>query len=183
MKTMSGNLASTSLSRAFIITLVLSLLAFAPSAKAATGNQKTGVVDVGKVLDQMPEKKKAENILKSTGTQWEKSLDTMKKNFQTAAASYEKQKKTLSKAAQEQKEKELNLKLQSIQKYQMEKFGPGGALDKKKAELFAPIRQKILNTVQAIAQKEGFSVIFDKQAMVYGDKSNDITFKVISKLK
>ena len=78
MKTMSGNLALTSLSRAFIITLVLSLLAFAPSAKAATGNQKTGVVDVGKVLDQMPEKKKAENILKSTGTQWEKSLDTMK---------------------------------------------------------------------------------------------------------
>ncbi|MCG8375115.1 MAG: OmpH family outer membrane protein [Chlorobiales bacterium] len=65
----------------------------------------------------------------------------------------------------------------------MEKFGPGGALDKKKAELFAPIRQKILNAVKAVAAKEGFSVIIDKQAMVYGNPSADITFKVISQLK
>lgn len=183
MKMMSRNSAFTSMSRAMAITLILSLFAIAPSALAVPGKEKTGVVDVAKILNQMPEKKKAENILKATGTQWEKGLDKMKKDFQTAAASYEKQKKSLSKAAKEQKEKDLNLKYQNIQKYQMEKFGPGGALDKKKAELFAPIRQKILNAVQAVATKEGFSVIIDKQAMVYGNKSADITFKVISQLK
>lgn len=183
MKMMSRNSAFTSMSRAMIITLILSLFTVIPSALAAPGSQKTGVVDVAKILDQMPEKKKAENILKATGTQWEKGLDKLKKDFQTAAASYEKQKKSLSKTAREQKEKDLNLKYQNIQKYQMEKFGPGGALDKKKAELFAPIRQKILNAVQAVATKEGFSVIIDKQAMVYGSKSADITFKVISQLK
>ena len=183
MKMMSRNSAFTSMSHIMTITLILSLLAVAPSALAAPGDQKTGVVDVAKILNQMPEKQKAENILKATGTQWEKGLDKLKKDFQTAAASYEKQKKSLSKTAIEQKEKDLNLKYQNIQKYQMEKFGPGGALDKKKAELFAPIRQKILNAVQAVAQKEGFSVIIDKQAMVYGDKSADLTFKVISQLK
>ena len=170
MKMMSRNSTLMSLSRTMIMTLILSLLAIAPSALAAPGDQKTGVVDVAKILDQMPEKKKAENILKATGSQWEKGLDKLKKDFQTAATSYEKQ-------------KALNLKYQNIQKYQMEKFGPGGALDKKKAELFAPIRQKILTAVQAVSKKEGFSVIIDKQAMVYGDKSADITFKVISQLK
>ncbi|MCG8342330.1 MAG: OmpH family outer membrane protein [Chlorobiales bacterium] len=183
MKMMSRNSTLMSLSRTMIMTLILSLLAIAPSALAAPGDQKTGVVDVAKILDQMPEKKKAENILKATGSQWEKGLDKLKKDFQTAATSYEKQKASLSKTAREQKEKDLNLKYQNIQKYQMEKFGPGGALDKKKAELFAPIRQKILTAVQAVSKKEGFSVIIDKQAMVYGDKSADITFKVISQLK
>ena len=183
MKMMSRNSAFTLLSRTMIMTLILSLFAAVPSVQAAPGDQKTGVVDVAKILDQMPEKKTAENILKATGTQWEKGLDKLKKDFQTAATSYEKQKSSLSKAAREQKEKDLNLKYQSIQKYQLEKFGPGGALDKKKAELFAPIRQKILNAVKAVATKEGFSVILDKQAMVYGDKSADLTFKVISQLK
>lgn len=183
MKMMSRNSAFTSLSRTMIIAVILSFLAAIPGAQAATGGQKTGVVDVAKVLNQMPEKKKADNILKATGTQWEKGLDNLKKSFQTAAASYEKQKSSLSKAAREQKEKDLSLKYQGIQKYQMEKFGPGGALDKKKAELFAPIRQKILNAVKAVAAKEGFSVIIDKQAMVYGNQSADITFKVISQLK
>ena len=183
MKMMSRNSMFTPLSLSMILTLILSLFAVAPSALAAPGDQKTGVVDVAKILNQMPEKKKAENILKATGTQWEKGLDNLKKNFQTAAASYEKQKSSLSKAAREQKEKDLNLKYQGIQKYQMEKFGPGGALDKKKAELFTPIRQKILNAVTAVAAKEGFSVIIDKQAIVYGNKSADITFKVISQLK
>ncbi len=183
MKMMFRNSAFTPLSHTMIITLILSLFAITPSALAAPGDQKTGVVDVAKILNQMPEKQKAENILKATGTQWEKGLDNLKKDFQKVAASYEKQKKSLSKTAREQKEKDLSLKYQNIQKYQMEKFGPGGALDKKKAELFAPIRQKILTAVQAIAKKEGFSVIIDKQAMVYGDKSADITFKVISQLK
>ncbi len=183
MKMMSRNSTFTLLSRTMAITLILSLFAVAPSALAAPGNEKTGVVDVAKILNQMPEKKKAENILKATGTQWEKGLDKLKKDFQTAAAGYEKQKKSLSKTAREQKEKDLNLKYQNIQKYQLEKFGPGGALDKKKAELFAPIRQKILTAVKAVATKEGFSVIIDKQAMVYSTKSADITFKVISQLK
>ncbi len=183
MKTTYRNPAFTTLSRSTIITVILSLLVMVPSVTAASGTQKTGVIDVAKILDQMPEKQKAENILKATGTQWEKGLDKLKQEFQTMATSYEKQKSSLSKAAKEQKEKELNLKYQNLQKYQMEKFGPGGALDKKKAELFAPIRQKILNAVTAVATKEGFSVIIDKQAMVYGDKSADITFKVINQLK
>ncbi len=183
MKMMTRNSAITTLLRTAVLTVILSTLAVAPVLEAAPGSQKTGVVDVGKILNQMPETKKAENILKATGTQWEKGLDKLKKEFQAAAAGYEKQKSSLAKAARDKKEKELNLKYQNLQKYQMEKFGPGGALDKKKAELFAPIRQKILAAVKAVAAKEGFSVIIDKQAMVYSDSSADITAKVISKLK
>ncbi|WP_294345145.1 OmpH family outer membrane protein [Prosthecochloris sp.] len=183
MKIISRNSRFTSLPRTMIMIMIVSVLAVAPSALAATGTEKTGLVDTQKVLDQMPEKKKAENILKATGTQWQKGLDKLKNDFQTAATNYEKQKKSLSKTALEQKEKDLNLKYQSIQKYQLEKFGPGGALEKKQNELFAPIRQKFLTAVQTVAKKEGYSVIIDKQAVVYGDKSADITFKVIDQLK
>ncbi|MBC8524727.1 MAG: OmpH family outer membrane protein [Chlorobium phaeobacteroides] len=182
MKIMSRNSASTLLPRTMFFAVILSFFFVSPELLAVTG-QKTGVIDATSVLNQMHETKKAENILKATGTQWQKGLDNLKKSFQTSAASYEKQKSSLSKAAREQKEKDLNVKLQSIQKYQMDKFGPNGALEKKKAELLAPIHQKLLAAVKAVAVKEGFSVIIDKQAMIYGSSSADITAKVINQLK
>ncbi len=181
MKLMSRNSAITTVSRSMIIALLLSVSFMIPHASAA--GAKTGVVDVAKVIQQMPETKKAENILKSTSKQWKGSLDKLKKDFETAAASYEKQKAGLSKTAREQKTKALELKLQNAQKFQMEKFGPGGALDKKKSELFAPIRTKMLTAVKAVADREGFSLILDKQAMVYGSGAVDITIKVIDQLK
>lgn len=181
MKMTSRNSAITTLSRGMLAALLLSFVFMVPNAFAA--GEKTGVVDVAKVIQQMPETKKAENILKSTSTQWKGSLDKLKQDFESAAASYEKQKAGLSKAAREQKAKELELKLKNAQKFQMDKFGPGGALDKKKAELFAPIRAKMLAAVKSVADKEGFTLIIDKQAMVYGGSAVDITAKVIAQLK
>lgn len=183
MKKIYGNAPFMSLTYTMITTLVLSLFISIPSAVAAPGSQKTGVVDVSKVISQMPETKKAENILKATSSQWEQSFKKMKTSYETALAGYQKKAKGMTKAQREQKEKELSQKLKELQKFQMDKFGPGGALDKKKAELFAPIRQKLIKTVQTIAQKEGFSVILDKQALIWGDSAHDITFKVINKIK
>ncbi len=181
MKMMSRKSALTALSRGLFMVFALTMLFSAPELQAAATG-KTGVVDVSKIIKQMPETQKAENILKSTTTQWGKSLEQMQKDFQSGVAAYEKGKASMNQATKTQKENELKTKLQAAQKYEQEKFGRGGALEKKQEELMAPIRQKVLAAIKAVAQKEGFSLILEKQAMVFGDSSLDLTIKVIDQL-
>jgi len=55
-------------------------------------------------------------------------------------------------------------------------------LYRKEQALITPIRQKLLTAIQAVAQKEGFSLVLDKQAMIYGAADADLTFKVMNQL-
>ncbi|HED31476.1 MAG TPA: OmpH family outer membrane protein [Prosthecochloris aestuarii] len=169
------------LSRSMVLLAVISLLSGPADASAAAAG-KTGVVDVSRIIQQMPETKKVENILKSTTSQWGKTLEGMQKDFQTTMADYEKSKASLSASARTQKENELKTKLQAVQNFEQEKFGRDGALAKKQAELMKPIQQKVLTAIKTVAQKEGFSMVLEKQAMIYGDNSLDLTLKVIDQL-
>jgi outer membrane protein len=167
------------LSRRVVMALVLSLLASTSLALAAQGEQKIGVVDYGRIFKQMPETKKAEQAMQAASNQTKTEIEKLESDFQAAIQAYLKQKGSLSKAVQDQKQKELQLKEQSIKKTVAEK---SGLLAKKEKELSGPIYQKINQTVQAVAQKEGYGLIFDKTAMVYGDAAYDITIKVLDQL-
>lgn len=181
MHTMNATVKpSALLTRSLFMLAAVVLLFGTAEAEAATG--KTGVVDVSRIIQQMPETKKAENILKSTTSQWGKTLEGMQKEFQTSAANYEKSKASMNSSTKKQKENELKTKLQAIQKYEQEKFGRGGALEKKQSELMKPIQQKVMAAIKKVAQKEGFSLVIEKQAMIYGDNSLDLTLKVIDQL-
>ncbi|MCI0449610.1 MAG: OmpH family outer membrane protein [Chlorobi bacterium] len=53
------------------------------------------------------------------------------------------------------------------------------------AELFKPVRDKITLAIEALAKELKYNIVFDKasDALIYGDKNIDITFKVLDKLK
>lgn len=166
--------------RQIVMAIMLSLFLAAPSAQAATG--QVGVIDFARILQQMPETKKAQATLKSTAAPFEKELQRMNQELQKSLAAYEKERAGMTPQAREQKEKEINLQAQGIKKYQQEKFGRGGILDKKEQELVAPIRTKLLGAIQTLSKKEGFTLVLDKQAMVYGTAEHDLTFKVMNQL-
>jgi len=168
--------------RRLVPAMVLGLLLAAPSAFAARGAERIGVVDFGRIMQQMPETKQAEASLQATAAPLQKELERMKTDFENAVGAYKQQAPSMAKAARDQKEKELNLKGQAIQKYQQDKFGRGGIVDKKEQELIAPIRQKALGAVQSLAQKDGFTLVLDKSVMIYGTAYHDLTFKVMNQL-
>ncbi|WP_338076101.1 OmpH family outer membrane protein [Chlorobium limicola] len=172
----------TSFSRQIIMAMILSVLLASPAAFAAQNAERTGVVDFGKIMQQMPETKQAETTLQATAAPLQKEFERLKLDFEKAVAAYKQQAATMTKAARDQKEKELNVKGQAVQKYQQDKFGRGGVVDKKELELIAPIRQKALGAVQTIAQKEGFTLVIDKSVLVYGAAEQDLTFKVMNQL-
>jgi outer membrane protein len=168
--------------RRFVPAMILGLLLAAPSAHGAQNTGQIGIVDFAKIIQQMPETKQAETSLQATATPLQKEFERMKLDFEKAVEAYKQQAPSMAKAARAQKEKELGLKGQAIQKYQQDKFGRGGIVDKREQQLIAPIRQKALTAVQTLAQKEGFTLVLDKSVMIYGTADHDLTFKVMNQL-
>ena len=150
------------MSRRIIMAVALSLVVAAPQSFAAQEAAKVSVVDSGKILQQLPETKQAEATLQTTVAPLQKELERMNKDYQKSVADYRQKAGSWTKAVKEQKEKDLTLKGQAVEKYQQENFGRGGVVEKKQQELLIPIRQKVLAAVESIAQKEGFSLVLEK---------------------
>jgi outer membrane protein len=183
MKLMNHSKRFITMSRRIIMAVVLSLVLVAPQSFAATPESgKVGVVDTGKILQLLPETKQAESTLQATASPLQKELDRLNKDYQKSVAAYRQQAASLTKAVRDQKEKELNLKGQAIEKYQQEKFGRGGIIEKKQQELLVPIRQKVLSAIESIAKKEGITLVIEKSAAVYVTPDHDVTFKVMNQL-
>jgi outer membrane protein len=163
----------------FFTAVALGLLLVSPTVFAAQGVERVGLVDSGKILQKMPETKQAETTLQATAVPLRKELERLNQDMKNSIAFYEQQKASLGKPARMQREKELTLKAQSIQKYQQEN---SGVLEKKKQALFLPIRQKILTAIASIAQKNGFSVVLEKGAALYVTADHDLTSQVMAQL-
>lgn len=162
-----------------IMAVVLSLVLFASPSFAAQDAGKVGIVDSGKILRLMPETKQAETTLQATVAPLRKELERMNLDLKKSIAAYQQQKASLASATRMQKEKELTLKAQALQKYQQVN---GALVEKKKQALFMPVRQKILTAVMTIAQKDGFSVVFEKSTTLYVSPDHDLTVKVMTLL-
>lgn len=55
----------------------------------------------------------------------------------------------------------------------------------KQSELFKPVKEKITRVIEQVAKDLKYNFVLDKagDAVIYGDKDLDITFKVLDKLK
>ena len=162
------------ISRRFVPAVAFCMMVAAPGAFAASGTQKIGVIDYGRIFQQMPETKAAEQTLQTARNQTNTELSKLQTALQNAVQAYQKAGKP--NAA---KERELKAQDENFRKTVAEKQN---ALAKKEQDLVTPIRQKIDATVESVAKKEGYSMIFDKAARVYGDAEYDITFKVMDQL-
>jgi len=154
-----------------LLTLGMSLPASTAFADSA---QKIGVVDYGRIFQMMPETKAANQSLQTMKNQTSAELAKQQNALQNAIQAYQKSGKP--NAA---REKALRTQDENFRKTVVAKQN---LLAKKEQALIAPIRQKIEATVAAVAKKNGFTMIFDKGARVYGDDQSDITSKVLNQL-
>ncbi|NTU50757.1 MAG: OmpH family outer membrane protein [Desulfobulbaceae bacterium] len=153
----------------------------------AQGVQKIGYVDTEKLIQQMPEAKQAEAALKKLTDQWEAEFGKLKKDYEESIADYERKKSTMAATAKQQKEEEILKKQQVLQEFQVKKLGRGGELERKQVDLLKPIRDKAMKAIEKIAKQQGYTMVIEKGSVVnvvlYADKANDLTFKVLDELK
>ena len=161
--------------------LFLGLALFVTSG-VVNAQVKIAHVNTAEILDVMPEKAKAEKDLEKYYGELQTQLQAMAKEYQTKLQDYEANQATMSNLVKQSKEKEivdLQTRIQQFQASAEQEF------EGKRAELLAPMLEKVQNAINAVGKEKGYTYIIDLAtgAAVYvGTDAVDATKDVKAKL-
>jgi outer membrane protein len=149
--------------------------------------QKIGYVNSTKIFQEYPAALDAQKKIDALGRPLQDSLEAMQKDLQARYEDYQKKEAMMNDASKKAKQQELVELERRANEYRTEKFGQDGELARKTEQIINPIREKIKAAITAIAKEEKYNFVFDKteqiQVLLYGDPNQDLTFKVIDRLK
>ena len=158
----------------FSIVLIL-IFVFVFSSNAADV-AKIGVVDFQRIFKNSTAGKAALAELTQQGKKMQAELEKKKSEIEEIQKTIERQAAVISKAAREEKKRELQIKIYDFknleQKYRSE-------IKKNERKKVISIQKEALKIAQDIGKKEGYLIIFEKSVAVYVPKTLDLTDKVI----
>src|SRR6266850_62947 len=137
------------------------LLAFTVALAARTAsaqNMKIGYVDVQRAVQEVEEGKAARSRLQAELAQKRTELDKKRADLEKMKADYDKQAPVLSEDAKRQKQEELSGKEQ---------------------EAMQSISKRLLQVVAEVSDKENFTFVLDKSALLYAPAASDLTNEVV----
>lgn len=154
---------------------------------AAVAQVKVGYVDSEVIIRELPEAQKAQKELETMVKGWQEELEKMAANIQKEVEDYQKKQAMMQPTAKEAKEKEITEMQQKAREFQAQKFDTrqGEAVTARDKKL-APIRERILKVIEAIAKEEGVNFVFDKAndaLLLFADAKFDLTYRVLDRLK
>ncbi|MEO6759936.1 MAG: OmpH family outer membrane protein [Saprospiraceae bacterium] len=150
------------------------------------GAQRIAFVDVTAVLESLPDYQKAQQQLDQVATQWRQDIAQEQDKIKGMYSKYQAEQVLLSEEMKKTREDDIMTKEKDVRELQRQKFGPEGALFKKREELVKPIQDKVYAAIQQYAQSQSYDFIFDKgsaSGMLYADKKNDKTEDIKKLLK
>lgn len=147
--------------------LVLLLALALPMVVSA---QKFGYVNTQELFQLMPEVKTAQARIDSLSSQYETMFAGMQEEYKKKLAEYEQKSATMTDAMKQIQEEELYGLQQRIQTaYQTAQQD----IQTKQQEFLVPIREKMMKAIKTVGDKNGYTYIFDSQAMVYSAPTAD----------
>jgi outer membrane protein len=175
--------------------IILSLLLISTAANAQL---KFAFVDSDVIIKQLPEAQEVQKKMEDLQKAYLDTINDRETELKTKAAAF----KTKYEDAQKQVqagtlkpdeitalESEINNMQTELQKLDQSlseyKQTIQQTLVSTQQELFKPIKEKITKVIGDVAKELKYSLVLDKasDALLYGDKDIDITFKVLDKLK
>ena len=85
----------------------------------------------------------------------------------------------------EEREEDIQIKVDEMLKYQQDRFGPNGDLDIQRRQLIQPIQDQVFNIVQEIAEAKKFDYVKDRStdpSLLFAAKRNDISEQVLRQI-
>lgn len=141
---------------------------------------KLGHLDVNSLFLKLPELKDVEAKLKEVQATYEKEMKNLEDEYTRKASDYQQNVGAMDETIKKNREEEL-LSLQEKMKnfFQIAQ----NALQQKQEELQNPIREKILAAIKAVSEENGFTYVFDTNALLFKSaNATDITDLVLKKL-
>ena len=167
---------------------ILFLLAFLTiGAVSQLSAQRIAIVDITRVLEEMPDYKQAQTELDALAAQWRQEIAVEYDQIKAMYNKYQAEQVLLTEDARKKKEDEIMEREKLVRELQREKFGPEGNLFRKRQDLVQPIQERVYAAIQDYAEDRGFDFIFDKGGsggLIFSnseyDKTEDI-IRVLSK--
>ena len=163
-----------------IILLALLFGAISVNAQAAP---KYGHMNLGNLLELMPDTKKANEDLKVFADKLSAKDDSLTKAFQAAVNVYQTayQSGTLTPVQSQTREAELQKEQEAIQKFEQD---AQQLVTDKRSELLKPILKRIDDAIKAVAVENQYLMIFDTSSgsMLYAAETDNVTELVKKKL-
>ena len=172
-----------------LIGLSIALIVFSGAFSNLSAQKfKFGYTNSQKLVEEMPETKKAQEDLKAL-------TEKHTKRFQDMQAEYQKKYQEVVENSQlvdaspekwddltmQDKQEELMSLQQRMQKYEQ---SAQKAINDKQVELLTPISEKVQKAIKEVAEEGGYTFIFDEATLLYFSKSQviDVTDAVKKKL-
>ena len=157
---------------------IVLLLALLPLG-AFSQEMKIAFVDFQEVFDAMPELTEAETQYAAVSAVYQESLQTLQTEYNAKYEEYMKIEATLTE----------NLKLRKQQEIQdlgerIQNFIPQAQqdLEQEQAKLMAPIQEKVVNAIKAVAEEQGYTYTLTSQ-ILFHTGSNAINATPLVKAK
>lgn len=158
--------------------LAAALLAFS-QAPAAAQTQKIAYIDTQRILAQTPGVAEARQTLENEVTAYRTELDSVGAQLEKMRTDLQRQQSTLSAATRQQREQELQNRVQAAQQRYSELQNTA---QQREAQLMEPILQRINTTIEQLRKEGGYAMIFETGAFIAADPALDMTNRVLTRL-
>src|SRR6185503_7113813 len=161
---------------------LLALLGMAPQASA---DLKIGFIDSDQIFANYQKTKEAQVSFEREVADLSKTAREKKNEIDEMQRKLDQQGPMLSEAKRDEQNRILSQKVGEYEKFVQEQWGPGGRISRLNEEYLQPIIDRVHAIVASIGTEEGYSLILDAADgnVVYGDKSLDLTDRVLSELR
>lgn len=147
----------------------------------ALAQSKFGFIDSRELLENMPEKVKADTAIQQYARTFQEQLQQMGKEYEKKLGEFQKGEKTMSDAIKEVKVKEiqdLQRRIEDVNQTAQQK------VEAKRGELYKPILDKADKAIKDVAKEKAYDYVFDASAgaLLYAKDSDNILPLVKAKL-
>ncbi|MGL4346920.1 MAG: OmpH family outer membrane protein [Chitinophagaceae bacterium] len=147
---------------------------------------KIAVIDIQKIINQIPEFKSMQDDLASLSQNWSMEIDSLRSEVEIAKNNLNAERFLLTSDLIKKREEDLLSKEMQITTLQRQYFASTGIVSTKRKNTMDQIMQQIYSVITDIAQQDNLSLVLDKmngESVIYFDPAIDITQRVLNSLR
>ncbi len=167
-----------------VLALVLVLVL---SPQGVQADVKIAYIDSEVLKERLPEFREAQRQLDQLRQDYENQAKDREAKLVKLQEDFRKQELLMSEARKTELQADFQEKVQQLQAFTQEKFGPEGELMRKNIELSEPIFKKINDALKTMAEEDGYDFVFDAAApssgLVFAHDKFDLTEKLLEAMQ
>ena len=147
--------------------------------------QKYACVNTDYIMRNMPEYSQALNKINKYIEEWQQELQNKQQEVDELRQQYQQEAYLLPDNLKQRRQNEIHNKETELRNLQRQRFGTGGDLEQKRAELMKPVQDRVYNAIERVAREKNYAFVFDKAAsatVLYVSEKYDISNQVLELL-